>query len=109
MKKRSSLLVIFGIVWGAAMAASVKPETIPSQFSTFQPILLTFDSAHDRLYAAIPTDSGHASRLAVFSHPKKGGLPPDPLFDLPGICSGLFYDAATRRRCLPQTPTDTSF
>jgi len=92
MKKWSSgLLLVIGIAAGAVIVALVKSE-IPSQFSSFQPILLVFDATHDRLYAAIPTEDSRASRLIVFSHPGGEGAHPGPSFDLPGICSGLFYD-----------------
>jgi hypothetical protein len=94
IKKPFSALIALGVVLGAAIVVSAGPE-VPSQFSSFQPILLSFDAAHDRLYAAIPMDNGHSSRFAVFSHPEKEGLHPDPSFNLPGICSGLYYDAVS--------------
>jgi DNA-binding beta-propeller fold protein YncE len=95
MKNRFCLSVIFGAVWVTAIFASAKPE-IPGQFSSFRPILLTFDTANQRLFAAIPSDNGHVSRLAVFSRPKKGERIPDSSFDLTGICSGLFYDVGSK-------------
>jgi hypothetical protein len=95
MKKwPSGLLFITGIVLSTVIVVPAKQD-LPAQFSSFQPILLAFDAPHDRLYAAIPKEDGYASRLAVFSHPGKEGLHPDPSFDLPGICSGLFYDAVS--------------
>jgi len=95
MKKWSSgFLLVIGIALGAAIATPAKPE-IPSQFSSFQPILLAFDAAHDRLYAAVPTEDNRASRLIVFSHPGGEEVHPGPSFDLPGICSGLSYDSGS--------------
>lgn len=93
MKRWSSgLLLVICIALGAVIVTPAKPE-IPSQFPSFQPLLLAFDSAHDRLYAAIPTEDSRASRIIVFSHPGGEGAHPGSSFDLTGICSGLSYDS----------------
>ncbi|MFQ5780831.1 MAG: YncE family protein [Nitrospiria bacterium] len=68
------------------------PSPLPMQGPSFQPILLAFDRTEGRLFVATPEEGSTGSRLLLFRHPEKDKVPPDPLFQLPGVSSGLLYD-----------------
>jgi len=98
MKWASGFLSATVIALGVTIVTLAGSKS-PAQLPSFQPLLLAFDAANDRLYAAIPTERTDAFHLVVFHHPEKEGTHPGPSFNLPGICSGLSFDS----------PSDTLF
>ena len=74
-------------LWGALARA---------QPSSFQPLLLAFDSKEDRLFAAAADADRRGARLLVFPQPGRKGARPGASLDLTGILSGLFYDSDSK-------------
>ena len=94
MKWASGFLSVIVMTLGVTIVM-LSGSKSPAQFPSFQPLLLAFDAAHDRLYAAIPSEAVHSFRLVAFSQPEKENTQPGASFDLPGICSGLSFDAVS--------------
>lgn len=67
----------------------IRPRPAPS----FQPLLLAFDPAQDRLFAAAAGEDRRGVRLFVFPQPGKQGARPGASLDLAGMISGLSYDS----------------
>src|SRR5579863_2965366 len=83
-----------GILLVTALAlAGVSARTAP--VPAFQPVLVAFDVSHDRLYSTVPAEAGSRSRLVFFSGLGQEGSPVPSSMELPGVASGLFYDAET--------------
>lgn len=73
------------------LAAVLPGAFLYAQPRSFQPLLLAFDPAQDRLFAAAASE-GREVQLFVFPQPGKRGARPAAALSLAGMISGLSYD-----------------
>ncbi|MDC4203758.1 MAG: hypothetical protein MPW14_08940 [Candidatus Manganitrophus sp.] len=81
----AALLLLTAVLLSGAFARAQPPS--------FQPLLLAFDPAQDRLFAAAAGEDRRGVRLFVFPQPGKQGARPGASLDLAGMISGLSYDS----------------
>jgi DNA-binding beta-propeller fold protein YncE len=77
-------LLLAAVVLSGAFARAQPPS--------FRPLLLAFDPAQDRLFAAAPGEGRGRTELLVFPQPGKQGARPGASLELSGMISGLSYD-----------------
>ncbi|NKE71827.1 hypothetical protein [Candidatus Manganitrophus noduliformans] len=80
----AALLLLAALALSGAFARAQPPS--------FQPLLLAFDPAQDRLFAAAPAEDRGGAKLLVFSQPGEKEARPGASLDLTGMISGLSYD-----------------
>jgi DNA-binding beta-propeller fold protein YncE len=84
----AALLVLAAVALSGAFARAQPPS--------FQPLLLAFDPAQDRLFAAAAAEGRRGVQLFVFPQPGKQGARPGASLDLTGMISGLSYDSDSK-------------
>ncbi|HET6371563.1 MAG TPA: hypothetical protein VFG95_10220, partial [Nitrospiria bacterium] len=87
-------LLLFSVLLAGWITATTRPAR--AQLSRFQPLLLAFDPAQGRLFAATPGAEPGVSRLLVFSRPGREGTRPEASLDVSGVVSGLSYDPGSK-------------
>ncbi len=84
----TALLLLVAIALSGAFARAQPPS--------FQPLLLAFDPAQDRLFAAAAAEGRRGVQLFVFPQPGKQGARPGASLELDGMISGLSYDPGAK-------------
>ncbi|HZR46712.1 MAG TPA: YncE family protein [Candidatus Manganitrophaceae bacterium] len=93
-KRERGILINLAIFLLAALGLFGGP--VRAQTPSFQPMLLSFDSSQDRLFATSPSDDRKGTQLIVFSHPGRKGTGPGASLTFPGVLSGLFYHSGSK-------------
>lgn len=99
MSKRRQMLLHATGPWAALLlltAVLLSSVFARAQPPSFQPLLLAFDPAQDRLFAAAVAEGRRGMQLLVFPQPGRQGARPGASLDLAGMVSGLSYDSDSK-------------